>query len=447
MSERSVLAILPLAVLCLAGVSVTPAIGADRAARALEALLSPRDGVLPRPGVPTPAAPATAQGVRDGDVLPIGAAISLSGRQAGLAAHMIKGYEFAAARVNADGGVLVGNRRYRIELRLRDDESNPATARIVTNELADAGIGFILGPFSSGLVDAAAEITEARRIPMVQAGGASLSLFDKGRRFMFGLVSTTDQYLSGVVGMLADHLLQRGRPPGSLRVALAFPDDAVGREMRASILALVARWEMEVVVDEVLPSPVTDLGDLFSRILVTRPDALLLSAYAAGALLTVQQSAAMRVFVPLIALTHCDGAGIERLGPIADYVVCATQWDAYANYRDRWFGTSVDFLVEFELAFGQPPTYQAAQGAAALLVLVDAIERAGSLDGEAVRRALARTETETFFGPIRFDSTGRNVDKPMLLQQLQGGRYKVVWPAQVAWTRLVYPVPRWEDRP
>jgi branched-chain amino acid transport system substrate-binding protein len=79
-------------------------------------------------------------------------------------------------------------------------------------------------------------------------------------------------------------------------------------------------------------------------------------------------------------------------------------------------------------------------------VLVEAIERAASLEPEAVRRALERTDLSTFFGPVRFDAAGRNTPKPMLLQQLQGGRYKVVWPREVAWTRLVHPIPSWEDR-
>jgi branched-chain amino acid transport system substrate-binding protein len=74
-------------------------------------------------------------------------------------------------------------------------------------------------------------------------------------------------------------------------------------------------------------------------------------------------------------------------------------------------------------------------------VFADAFARAKSLDSEEVRDALSKTELETFYGPVKFDEAGRNVAKPMVLSQVQGGAYVVVSPAEKASGTPVIPRP------
>ena len=62
----------------------------------------------------------------------------------------------------------------------------------------------------------------------------------------------------------------------------------------------------------------------------------------------------------------------------------------------------------------------------------DAFERAGSLDKEAVRDAIAETDLMTFYGAIKFSEAGNNIAKPMVLRQIQGGAYNVVAPSDFA---------------
>jgi branched-chain amino acid transport system substrate-binding protein len=149
----------------------------------------------------------------------------------------------------------------------------------------------------------------------------------------------------------------------------------------------------------------------------------------------------------MLAMTHCEGADIHgKYGVYADYTVCATQWSSDMPYKGRWFGSPHDYRKRFEAEYGYRPPYQAAESSAAVLVLVDAIERAGSLDREKIRDALAATNLETFFGWIRFDKAGRNVAKPIVLRQLISGRYIVVSPSGFARQEVVYPRPDWDKR-
>ena len=78
------------------------------------------------------------------------------------------------------------------------------------------------------------------------------------------------------------------------------------------------------------------------------------------------------------------------------------------------------------------PPYQAAESAAAVLIYADAIERAGGFDKEAMRDAIAATDVETFYGRVQFDGTGKNIAKPMILRQIQDGKYVPVAPTAFA---------------
>ena len=73
------------------------------------------------------------------------------------------------------------------------------------------------------------------------------------------------------------------------------------------------------------------------------------------------------------------------------------------------------------------------------MVWKDAIERADSFDTETVRDALAATNMRTFYGDIKFASTGQNVAKPMVLRQIQNGKFNVVAPLQWATWPVMYP--------
>jgi branched-chain amino acid transport system substrate-binding protein len=83
--------------------------------------------------------------------------------------------------------------------------------------------------------------------------------------------------------------------------------------------------------------------------------------------------------------------------------------------------------------------YQTASASAAILVWKDAFERAQSLDQEKVRAALANSDLETFWGHVKFAADGGNPGKEMVMRQIQGDKYKVVWPTKLAASALIYP--------
>ena len=139
---------------------------------------------------------------------------------------------------------------------------------------------------------------------------------------------------------------------------------------------------------------------------------------------------------------HCDSAQLAENLPAAEYVLCAMQWHRTLNYQGELFATPVEFATEFKGAYGYEAPYQAAQSAAAVEVFADAFKRAQSLDPVKIREALAATELETFYGKVKFDETGRNVAKSMVLSQVIDGKYVIVWPAERAKRDPMLPRPK-----
>jgi branched-chain amino acid transport system substrate-binding protein len=178
-----------------------------------------------------------------------------------------------------------------------------------------------------------------------------------------------------------------------------------------------------------------------------KPDILVVSGHEKGAVLAVRQVAELRVDVPMLALTHCDSAQItDKFGKAAEYAVCGSQWDRTLTYEGHWFGTAENYAQMFDKEYKYSPPYQAAESTASVLTFVDAFQRAGSLDQQKVRDALAKTDLMTFFGPIKFDATGKNIAKSMVLYQVQDGQYKVVAPSRWASSKIIYPMPTWAER-
>jgi len=378
----------------------------------------------------------------EGEIV-LGAAVSLTGQYALNGANTKNGYELAVHRINDLGGVTIGGKPYKLVVRYYDDESTPARGTALAERLVrQDGVKFMLGPYGSGLTKAILPVIEKYKVPMVEGNGAARELFTKGYRYVFAVLSTSDQYLAPAIELAAEHAEKLGKTKEKLRVAVAVENEPFAQDVRAGVLDGVQRHGMMVVIDDQLPSALDDMSMTLSKVKALKPDLLLVSGREKGALTAIGQIESMQVYVPMLAMTHCDSARIaERMGKAAEHVLCAHQWHRSLAYKDEVFGSAEDFAKAFEAAFAYEAPYQAAQSAAAVHVFADAIKRAQSLDPEKVRDAIAATELDTFYGPIKFDAAGRNVAKPVVLTQVQNGKYVVVYPPKSALGSPVVPRP------
>lgn len=381
----------------------------------------------------------------DCEDLTLGAAISLTGKYATNGIHAQNGYEYAIAKIDEAGGVQVGDTCYNFKVIYYDDESKGDRGATMAERLIQQdGVQYMLGPYSSGLTKAIAPVTEKYQIPMVEAEGASRSLFNKGYKYLFAVLSTSEQYLASAITLAAEKAKESGKDPSDVTVAVAVENDPFSLDIRAGVLEDAERYGMKVVIDEQLPRDLSDMSAILTKVKLLKPDVLAVSGHSKGADTAVRQIGEQKIAVPMIAMTHCDSADVTgKYGDSANDILCATQWAPTLSYEDAIFGTASEYEAGFKAAYPEyaerPVPYQTAQASAAVYVFKDAFERAGSLDKEAVRDAIAETDLSTFYGQIRFSDAGNNIAKPMVLFQIQDGQYNVVAPSEFASHALNWP--------
>ena len=172
-----------------------------------------------------------------------------------------------------------------------------------------------------------------------------------------------------------------------------------------------------------------------------KPDLILVSAHVEEGIAAVKQANELGVrpmgFGETVAPPTPDFA--KALGKQAEGVVGSTQWTPDAKGKDKVFGTAQQYAQDFEQRFGETAEYHSAEAAAACLALVLGVEKAGSTEPTKVRDAMAALDMPSFFGPIKFNSRGQNVTKPMSSIQIQNGEVVTVYPKNQQEAPLKWP--------
>ena len=375
----------------------------------------------------------------------LGSAISLTGKYATNGIHAKNGYEYAIQVIKDNGGVMVDGKCYNFKVIYYDDESKgDRGATLAERLISQDKVQYMLGPYSSGMTKAIAPVTEKYKIPMVEAEGASRSLFNKGYKYLFAVLSTSEQYLASAVALAAEMAEKEGRKASSVKVAIAVENDPFSLDIRAGVSEDAAKYGMQVVIDEKLPRDLSDMSSILTKVKLLKPDLLIVSGHSKGAATAVRQLEEQNIKVPMIALTHCEAADVTgKFGDAANDLLCSTQWAETLTYEDEMFGTAAEYEQRFKKAYPEyadkSVPYQIAQASAAVYVFKDAFERSGSLDKDKLRDAIAATDLQTFYGGIKFAEAGNNIAKPMVLRQIQDGKYNVVAPSAFASHKLNWP--------
>ncbi len=128
------------------------------------------------------------------------------------------------------------------------------------------------------------------------------------------------------------------------------------------------------------------------------------------------------------------------MGTAGEYVTIFPGWHHAAQFE------GVDELnAKYQAEFGRPADLLTGPAYACVQIFADAIERAGTLDRQAVRDAVAATDMTTVVGPVTFNEDGTgNVLNPLI--QWQNGKLELVWPPEQQSAELAYPAPPFDER-
>ena len=373
-----------------------------------------------------------------------GAPISLTGSTSTEGHLTLEGYQLWVKQVNAHGGIKVGGTTYQVQLKYYDDGSSPTKSAQLTQQLITSDkVNFLLGPYGTAATLQDEAIAEQYQIPMVEGNGAAKAIFSKGFHYIFGVLSPASEYAK----VMLEAALALPTPPKN--VAIISADDAFSKEVAVAAKDYAASHSLPVVYYQQYPSGTTDLTSVLTALKTsgpggTVPDMLLGSGHESEAVTTMKEAKQLHINAKLYAFTVGPATPdfISVLGSTANDVLGSSQWTPQEKYNGiDVFSTPANYAQLYQTEFGHNPSYQSAESTAAGLAFQYAIQKAGSIDPQKVRDALASLDIMTFYGEIRFDSTGANTFKPMATIQIQNGGLVTVFPSNVANAQLAYPTP------
>jgi branched-chain amino acid transport system substrate-binding protein len=362
----------------------------------------------------------------------IGASMSLTGTYAKPGTYQKEGYDVCADEVNAKGGLL----GRKIEFVLYDDQSAPATAvklyeKLITEDKVDA----VMGPYSSAVSEAVANVTEKYKKVMVAPLAATTSIFKKGRKYIFMIVSPAEVYLEGLIDMAAKR--------GLKTVAIVNEDTLFPKASATGAAELAKKRGLQVVLQEAYPKGNTDFSALLVKIKALNPDVLAAGTYFDDAVAITRQMKELGVNPKMFGLTV--GGDLpefyDLLKQNAEYVYGSAQWDESLPFPGQ-----KEFVAGYKKRFKGEPPYFTAAGYAGCLIYAEAVKRAGTLDTDKVRDELLKLKTKTAFGDYAVDADGFQIAHKTIMLQWQDGKRIIVWPEELASGKARFPTPPWSQR-
>jgi len=369
----------------------------------------------------------------------VGAVVPLTGRYAALGAQVRAGYEIGVEQINAAGGVSVGGKKMQIELIMLDDESDPTKTVARLETLATQGVVAYLGGAGSDLHAAAASIADKNKIPYLGIAFALNSIHKQGLRYLFSPFPKSPDLAKETLALL-DGSIPAGQRP--TKVALFLERTDWGKEMGSLWESLAKQNNYQVVASGEYAPGAKDFSDLILKAKSAGAEAVFALPSPPDGMTIVKQMKELDFNPKAIVFIRAADPPVwsQNLGKDGDYFLLSPGWHFAARYpkvpevndaHQKRFNRPADPLVG--------PAYACVQ------ILADAITRAGSLDREKIRDAIAATNMTTVVGPVRFrpDGTG---EVRVFFQQWLKGKQELVWPKEFATAPFVYPAPPFSQR-
>jgi len=372
----------------------------------------------------------------------IGASIPLTGKFGSLGTQVKVGYDYAIADINAAGGVYVAMYGTKIPLRLTsyDDESDPTKAvSNLENVFSQQNVVAYLGGAASGMHAATTAIAEKNKVPYLGVSFAWWNIHQRGYKYLFSPFPKSPDQARDVFKALNEMVPADQK---ATKVAIFQEKTDWGNELGGLFKADAGPAGYQVVYYAEYASGTKD----FSTLVLAAKDAgaeILLGMPSTPDGIAIVKSLVENKWTPKFTLLvrGPDAATWgESLGTAGDDVAFFPGWHNSEN-----FPGVAEINAKHQADFGRPADVLVGPAYACVQILAAAIEKAGTLDRDAIRDALAATNMMTVIGPVTFNADGTgNVLNPLV--QWQSGKMQLVWPLDQKSASFVFPAPDFDTR-
>jgi branched-chain amino acid transport system substrate-binding protein len=390
----------------------------------------------------------------------VGVIYPLTGSLAASGAEMRHALELAADIVNngakgvnelpfAAGGGLPNLKGAKIKLVFADHQGNPQVGateaeRLISQEKVVA----LVGSYNSNVTATASQVAERYKVPFVNPESSSPSLTLRGFKWFFRTTPHDELFVRNAFDFLKDLEARKKIKVGNIAT---FSENTLwGNEASKLQSRFAAAAGYSVVKQVTYPAKTAQLTSEVQTLKAASPAVLIQNSYS-EAILSMKTYKELG-YLPEMILANdagfADTEFVRALGKDADYVVSREVWALDLATRKPLIKQVNDlFRARYNIDF----TGNSARSFTGLMVLADALNRAGSTEPEALRKALAATDIPggKLIMPwkgVKFDEQGQNTLGSGILVQIVDGQYHTVWPFDVATREVVWPMPKWDQR-
>ena len=345
-------------------------------------------------------------------MIKVGGVACLTGAAATYGASTRNGCRLAFDEINDLGGVNIGGESYLIHYIFEDDQGSPEAAANAFRKLIDQDeVYAILGSVMSSCTLAGAPIAQDSGVPVISPTSTAVQVTRTGDYIFRSCF--LDPFQGAVVATFSYNDL-------SAKTAAVIFDNAndytkglaeAFRESFEELGGTVVAYE--AFTDE---ATTVDFSAQLTNIKSANPDVIFLDAYYSAAALMAKQARALGITVPFVGADGWDSAEFTKLGGEA------VEGGHFCNHYSPEDVRPIvqNFVSKYREIYGETPDALATLAYDAALILVDSLERAGSLDRAAIRDAIAATNLECVSGVITFDEHGDPIKKAAVIKVVNG---------------------------
>ena len=320
--------------------------------------------------------------VKVGNILP------LSGPSASVGLQNKQAQDMAVEEINAAGGIKsLGGAK--IQMIYADSESKPEKGvaeaeRFINTEK----VNVLTGCWNSAVSYPVSAVAERYGIPFIVPVSVADKITEQGFKNVFRIAAKDSWWTRDQFAFMKD--MEKEFNVKVSTVALVYENGDWGKGFAEGWKKLAQQGGYKVVMDEPYPSTSTDLSPVVQKIKRANPDVLFLTSNAADAILLTNTMAEYKVKPKAIIASgggHADPSFLKAAGKNANYLFDIVEWETDVNKP------GADKTNEkFKKLYGYNLAGESVDAYVAMYVLVDALERAKSLDPKALRDALAQTK-------------------------------------------------------
>ncbi len=388
----------------------------------------------------------------------IGVLYPLTGAAASTGAELKGALELAADIVNngakdipdlpfSSGGGLPNLKGAKIKLVFADHQGNPQigateTERLITQEKVVA----VVGAYFSNVTATSSQVAERYKIPYLNPDSSSTSLTARNFKWFYRITPHDDLFVHNFFEFFKDLEAKKGIKIS--QVALFNENTLWGNETSKLQSKLADERGVNVVKSVSYPAKSTQLTSEIQSLKSGKPQVVMQSSYLGDAILSMKTYKELNFSPDMILANNAgftDTEFIRTLGRDADNIITREVWSLDLAKNKPLIGQVNElFQTRYKVNF----TGNSSRTFTGLLTLADAINRAGSTEPEAIRKALSETNidgknTIMPWKGIKFDKQGQNTLGSGILVQIVNGKYYTVWPFNLATREIIWPMPKW----